>query len=148
MYGIAMMLAVFLQVRACVRACVRPGVRACKGVESTINGSFNNRDLLTTIPIHPTPSTQILFRVAYPADNTKWLHRWFGRGVNLWAFFVAYTGFVHWINTTQCPHIIIRSHRHAIVAHACPDTAAHAHTGTSWPTTGRTTPGKAAGRTP
>ncbi len=40
MYGIAMMLAVFLQ----VRACVRPGVRACKGVESTIDGSFNDRD--------------------------------------------------------------------------------------------------------
>jgi hypothetical protein len=35
-----------------------------------------------------------MFRVAYPADSTKWLHRWFGRAINLWAFFVTFTGCV------------------------------------------------------
>lgn len=32
--------------------------------------------------------------MAYPDDKTKWLHRWFGRAINLWAFFVAFTGSV------------------------------------------------------
>ncbi|KAM3573475.1 hypothetical protein VYU27_004582 [Nannochloropsis oceanica] len=36
---------------------------------------------------------QVLFRVAYPDDKTKWIHRWFGRAINLWAFFVAFTGY-------------------------------------------------------
>lgn len=26
-------------------------------------------------------------------DKTKWIHRWFGRAINLWAFFVAFTGY-------------------------------------------------------
>ncbi|TFJ84121.1 hypothetical protein NSK_004594 [Nannochloropsis salina CCMP1776] len=35
----------------------------------------------------------ILFRVAYPDDKTKWVHRWFERAINLWAFFVTFTGY-------------------------------------------------------
>lgn len=43
-------------------------------------------------PFHTQTHLQILLRVAYPDDKTKWLHRWFGRAMNLWAFFVAFTG--------------------------------------------------------
>lgn len=38
--------------------------------------------------------------MAYPDDKTKWLHRWFGRAVNLWAFFVCFTGCVSFTHVT------------------------------------------------
>jgi hypothetical protein len=59
-----------------------------EGRETTVYVDLHARPAVSHSPFSPRTPTRI-----FTQEKTKWIHRWFGRAINLWAFFVAFTGY-------------------------------------------------------
>lgn len=63
------------------------------GTDAFYDHSENGRHAQYGVAMMIAVFLQIALRMAFPQDNKKVYHRWFGRAIQLWAFFCVMTGF-------------------------------------------------------